>query len=218
MSEDNNNLPTTIPKPDNDLNVENLKKVQEYIDKGLPGIDQVDDVKHSKMLDLYLSGTTYEKISQVVRINKTIVMFVSFKSKWYAARQDYLFELEEGMKRRVLETKLMSQDFMLQLIQAWQKKMGKKLNRYLSTDDEKHMNEIDLKELDRYLKVIESLNGSIQSPRSDSKAPAVSLNLGDGVTVTKKGENEVEITPKQKTISDTLQYYADLRRAEEEKK
>jgi antitoxin component of MazEF toxin-antitoxin module len=34
--------------------------------------------------------------------------------------------------------------------------------------------------------------------------PTVGLNLGDGVTVKKVGENEVTITPKQKTHADML--------------
>ena len=47
--------------------------------------------------------------------------------------------------------------------------------------------------------------------------PTVGLNLGDGVTVQKIGENEVSITPKQKTHQEMLKEFADLKRAEEAK-
>lgn len=125
-------------------------------------------------------------------------------------------ELEEGMKRRVIEDLLVSQDFRLQLVQMWHKKLGKKLSKYFSTNNEEHL-DLDLKELDRYLKVVDSLKESIQPPKSSGQgSPTVGLNLGDGVTITKKGDNEVEITPKQKAIGDILQEYADMKRQEEE--
>lgn len=201
--------------PDTDITGENLKKVQEFIDKGLPDVIKVDESKMAKMVELYLSGSSYDKISMATRIDKTTIMFLSQKYGWCKARQQYLIELEENMKKRVLETNLVSQDFMLQLIQVWHKKIGKHMTRYLATDNEEHLDNIDLKELDRYIKVMESLKDSIRPPKVDSKAPAVGLNLGEGVTITKKGDNEVEITPKQRVVSDILQQYADARRQEE---
>lgn len=207
-----------LPEIVNDISDEGMKKVQAFVEAGLPGIARVDEIKMTKMTELYLSGKTYDQISNIMRIDKTTIMYLSQKLGWCEVRQTYLLELEENMKRRVVEAKLMSQDFMLQLVQAWQKKISKKVTKYLATDDEKHINEVDLKEIDRYVKIMESLKESIQAPKSDSKGPAVGLNLGDGVTVTRKGDNEIEITPKQNAVSDILQKYADMRRDEEKKK
>ena len=47
--------------------------------------------------------------------------------------------------------------------------------------------------------------------------PAVGLNLGDGVTITKNGDNEVTITPKNKTVGEMLNELANLKRAEEDR-
>jgi hypothetical protein len=204
--------------PDTDITGRNAEKLQKYIDDGLPGIIAVDDAKYAKMVDMYLSNKTYDQIANATKTPKPMIMYLSQKYGWCASKQAYLMELEEGMKRRIIENKLVSQDFMIQLVQMWQKKIGKKMARYLATDNEEHLDGINLKEIDRYLKVVESLKESIQPPKSDNKAPTVGLNLGDGVTITKKGDNEVEITPKQKAIGDILQQYADLRRAEEKKK
>lgn len=127
-----------------------------------------------------------------------------------------MVELADHMKRRVMEFKLMSQDHLLNLAQMYHKKHGNKIMRYLETNNEEHTDQINLKELDRYMKIVDLIQKSMAEPAKD-KGPLIGLNLGDGATVTRKGDNEIEITPKQKAIGDVLKHYADLRREEEKK-
>ncbi len=198
-----------------DISDDGMKKVQKYTEAGLPGIGKVDDQKLARMTDLYLSGKTYDQIANICRTDKVIVMYLSHKLNWFTMRREYMIELEEQMKRRVVEAKLVSQDFLLQLTQMWQKKIGQKINRYLATDNEEFADQINLKELDRYLKTIELLQKSISEPKGE-KGPLVGINVGgEGATITRKGDNEIEVTPKQKAIGDVLKQYADLRRKEE---
>ena len=202
--------------PETDITGKNAEAVQRFIDEGLPRVISPDHSTYHKMVEMYMSNQTYSQIASATRSPKAMVMFLSKKYNWFAHKQAYLMELEEGMKRRVIEDLLVSQDFRLQLVQMWHKKLGKKLSKYFSTNNEEHL-DLDLKELDRYLKVVDSLKESIQPPKSSGQgSPTVGLNLGDGVTITKKGDNEVEITPKQKAIGDILQEYADMKRQEEE--
>jgi hypothetical protein len=120
------------------------------------------------------------------------------------------------MKRRAIESKLAVQDHLLSLMQMYQKKHGHLITRYLETNDDAHIDRMSLKELDRYLKIVDLFQKSTAEPQ-EKRGPLVGLNLSEGATVTRKGDNEIEITPKQKAIGDVLKHYADLRREEEKK-
>jgi len=200
----------------NDLSEASLKKVQKFIDDGMPGVSRVDEAKIAKITELYLDSKTYDQISNITRIDRTMVMFFSYRLNLCDIRKEYMAELGDHMKRRVIERKLTSQDFLLNLSQVLEKRIGRKLNRYLATDNEAFVDEINLKEVDRYVKIIELLQKSTAEPAKD-KGPLIGINLGEGATVTRNGDNQIEITPKQKAIGDVLKHYADLRREEDKK-
>jgi hypothetical protein len=211
-------LTTIDPSRMDDISEAGMKKIQLYIDQGLPGIMTVDTDTLSRLGELYLSGKTYAQISNIVRVDITTIMYLSYKHNWSQIRKDYMVELEDQMKRRVIEAKLVSQDFLLQLSQLWEKKIGNKITRYLATNNEEFADQINLKEIDRYLKTMELLQKSLAEPKSDSRGPLVGLNIGDGATITRKGDNELEITPKQRAIGDILKQHADMMREEEKNK
>ena len=77
-------------------------------------------------------------------------------------------------------------------------------------------NEINLKDIAAYIKTLEALSKSTGA-FAEPKAPAVGLNLGEGVTVSKKDDGSVEITPKQKAVGEILKQLADERRKNEKK-
>lgn len=215
------NKPVLIEEPQNDFSQKDLEVIQAYEQAGLPGIGIVDDVKMTRILDMYLSGKTYRQIATIMAVQKQIVLYLSYKFNWFELRKDYLVDLEASIRSRVLEAKIVNQDFLLQLQQMWQKKIGTNITKYLATDNVDFANAIDLKEVDKYLKTVEMLHklGSEKGSGSGgSDRPMVGLNAGDGVTIVKKGENEIEITPKAKAIGDALKQFADFRREEEKVK
>ena len=203
-------------EPSTDLSPDDLKRIAIYKEEGMPGLGALEESKMHKIMDLYLSGKSYRQISQALRVDKTMVMYLSNRFNWYLMRREYLHELEMTQRQRLLESKIESKDFLLQLTHMWQRKIGSNITKYLQTDDERFANEIDLKEVDRYLKTIDIIHKLSYDGKTEGK-PTVGLNLGDGVVITKKGDNEVEITPKQKTIKDALRQFADMRREEEQK-
>lgn len=215
-------LPTVqdenLPEPTTDLSPSDLEKVNQFVEEGMPGLAKVDEATLTKMMTLYLEGKPYTSIARLAKVDRRIVHYLSNKFNWYLARKEYLHELEATIRNRVIESKIVSQDFLLQLTHLWQKKIGNQINQYLVTGDESHANGINLKEVDKYLKTIEMLHKiTTDGPNAKPVAPAVGLNLGDGVTIKKVGENEVEVTPKQKTIGDILKQFADHRREESKK-
>lgn len=222
MSDDNSKalIPEAVnEKPTTDMTPQETEKLQKFVDEGLPGISKVTPEIIERMASMYLAGKTYGQVSNITRVPKAAVMYLARRDNWFAVRQDYLQELDERMKVRITETKLMSQDFMVELLQTFQKKISKKITRYLATDNEDIANEINLKDIATYIKTLEALSKSMGDHRTNdgNGTPAVGLNLGDGVTVSKNQDGTVEITPKQKAIGEILKQYADKRREEEKK-
>lgn len=215
MSEDN--TPAIIEEPQTDLTSRDLEVINEYVVAGLPAVASIDDIKMTRILDMYLSGRTYRQIAMTMSVPKPLILYLSHKFNWFQLRQEYMIDLEASSRPRVLEAKLMNQDMLMQLQQMWRKKIGSNITKYLATDNVDFANAIDLKEVDKYLKTVEMLHrlGSEKAPGQGN--PTVGLNLGDGVTIVKKGDNEVEITPKNKAIGDMLKQFADFRREEENK-
>lgn len=218
MSEEN--LPATIAEPDTDLSTKDLELVQKYVDGGLVGVGAVDAKKLTTMLDLYLSGKTYRQISNVVNLPKQVVMYMSYRFNWFELRREYLTDLESSMRSRLIEDRVVTKDFLLELKQMWQKKIGSNITKYLATDNVDFANAIDLKEVDKYLKTVEILHrlDADRGPKGSGTPPAVGLNLGEGVTIVKTGDNAVEITPKSKALSEQLKQFANFKRDEDKKK
>lgn len=208
------NLP--IEKPATDLSPDDQEKVDQFIAEGCPGIEKIDEQTLYRMTDLYLGGSLYWQISHLISIPRAMVMYVSQKYGWYVAKREYLDDLQKSLATRVMDSKLVSQDFLITLTQAWQKKIMRNLQRYLATDDPSHTEEIDLKEVEKLLKTIEIIKDlNNEGKSSKGRTPAVGLNIGDGVTVERSGDNKVTITPKEKALGDVLQKLADDRRAAE---
>lgn len=207
------NLPAE--RPTTDIVGKDQDDLAKYMEEGMPGLGNLEDGDVKKMFELYLAGKTYRQISGIMRSPKPLVLYLSHKLKWFDNRQEYLMELENTNLPRIIEAKLMSQEFLLNMVQMWHKKIGARMSRYMTTDDEKHSNSINLKEIELYLKTLDRLQKSIEMPKA--QGPLVGINMPDGATMTRTGDNTIEITPKEKASSGMLKKFADMRRADEKK-
>lgn len=206
--ENEDNLPAV--RPTTDIVGKDQDALAAFIEAGTPGVGSLEEEGVKKMFDLYLSGKTYRQISGIMRTPKTLVMYLSRKLQWFERRQEYLTELEETNLPRIIEAKLMSQDFLLQLVQMLHKKIGARMTRYMMTDDEKYANQINLKEVELYLKTLERLQKTTELPRA--AGPLVGINVTEGATLTRTGDNTIEVTPKQKANDGMLKKFADMQR------
>ncbi|NJO48079.1 MAG: hypothetical protein HC840_00020 [Leptolyngbyaceae cyanobacterium RM2_2_4] len=220
MSDEVKNPPVLAEEPTHDFSQKDLEVIQAYQDNGLQGIAVVDEQKAALMLEMYLSGKTYRQICTTMQLRKEIVLYMSFKFNWFSIRKEYLQDLEISMQGRLQDGKVADQDFFLNLAAMYRKKIGSNLNKYFATDNVDFANAIDPKEVDKYLKVVDALqklSGGKPLEDQHNNRPMVGLNAGDGVTIVKKGDNEIEITPKSKAIKDGLKEFANFRREEEKK-
>jgi hypothetical protein len=216
---ENNQLPAEqLPT---DLTDEDMQRIDEFVRLGSKGLDKVTDDVLRRMLDLYLTGCTYEQIQSFLRISKGLVLYLSHTYNWYAIKAKHLKQLNDNISSRLTESELVSKEFLMLLNQTYQKKLSGQLRRYLSTGEDSHLEEIDFREVDKIFKTIEmikEINNEQKAPKG--RSPAIGLNVGSGVKVERSGENELTITPqeqKEKTFSELRKEFADRRRAEEDK-
>lgn len=207
---------------DTDLSELELDKIRSYMEAGLPGIGDINNTQLHRMIELYMSGSTYTQIAHTMEVKRVVVTYLAHINHWYLTKREGLNEIQEKIKLRVLDSKLRNQEFRLLLIQAWQKKIGKSLTKYLSTNDEEHINEIDLKEVAQLMKAMEwadSLDDSGSKDKGGSKPGAgVHINIGAGASIEKTGDNKLNITPKEPSIGDMLASIANTQRAEQKLK
>jgi hypothetical protein len=212
------NLPAVLAVPTSDFTEHDNKKLAEYRELGLPGVVSITEAQLFRMYDLYLGGCTYSQISNMLEIKRNIVLYYSHTNKWYEARTNYLAEVQEKIKNRVADTKIRNKEFMLLLVQAWQKKIGGKLTRYLATNDSQHMDEVDLKEVAQLMKAIDMINELDEEGKNkQGKTPPIGLNVGQGVTLQRDGD-KLSITPNapsEESLGNILQKYADESRKKE---
>lgn len=210
---DNKNLPAELPVSDfTELDRELLTK---FVADGLPQIASVDEVTLLRMTELYMNGKTYREISMIANVKKAMVIFFSEKYGWYPARAAHLNELQETMQNRVYERKLKSKDFMINIMQYWERKLGNRMSKFLSSGDEEFA--VSTKEVSEYLKTAKTLFELNDEGAKKGSKPAIGLNVGDGVTITKTGDNSMDITPTStKTVDSLLSRYAEEKRREAE--
>jgi hypothetical protein len=204
--------------PHADFTIKDLETIEKFKENGLLGLHTLADTDVERMMNLYMDGKSYRQIAQLTQKGKAVILFLSHKFKWFELRKEYLDELQATLKDKVVESKLQSQEFLLHLVLAYQKKIGKNIDQYLRTDNADFADKVDTKDLNSLLKIMELLhrlnNENIGNPNNDKSL--VGLNgLGDGVTITKTGTNAVEITPKESPFSSKLKNFADLKRKQE---
>jgi len=200
-----------------DITPKELVKIAEYKEAGLPGLHSVvqNEVTMIKAYELYMDGKTYAEISKIVGVKKDIILYLAHKYDWYNTKLEQYAILDANMKDRVLFSRLVNQDFTLQIQEFFKKKIGRKMTRFMASGDDEVANSVDRKDIEMYFKSVDLLEKLTTEKVPMNARPTVGLNLGDGVTVKKIGENEVSITPKQKTAAEMLKDLANLKRAEE---
>ena len=215
MSEDKKELALL---PYADFTMKDLETIEKFKEDGLIGLHTLVESDMERMMNLYMDGKTYRQIASLTKKPKAVVLFLANKFSWFELRKEYLDELSATLKDKVMESKLQSQEFLLHLVLAYQKKIGKNIDQYLRTDNTEFADRVDAKDLTALLKVMELLhrlnNENIGNPNNDKSLVALN-GMGDGVTITKTGANSVEITPKASPVGSRLRQFADLKREQE---
>lgn len=207
------NLPTIAAGID--MTTSEINKVQKFIENGLPGIADITNGDLTRMLSLYLEGSSFSQISRILHTKTIFVLYFAYTANWAELRQEYMNELQEGLKSRIIHSKLKNQEFMLLLSQTYQHKIKTQLLKFLATENIADLDEVSAKEVLMTMRIIEVINSLDNEGRDkNGKTPAIGLNMGaNGVLVEKIGENQLSITPKDgDSLGNELSRLADNKR------
>jgi hypothetical protein len=218
MSDHKNTLAALTAGKTTDITTKELQLVETFKIDGLPGITSISDVGVIKALDMYMDGKTYHEIAKILNTKKEIVLYFAQKHNWYQTKMDHIEILDANLKERILQANLVNQDFLLQIQSFFKKKIGHKINNFFRTGDEDIANSVDRKDIEMFYKAVDLTDKlTAAKPVHNGRSPTVGLNLGDGgVSVERIGDNEVLITPRNKTTGEMLNELANLKRKEEE--
>lgn len=203
--------------PQADFTMKDMETIEKFKEDGMLGLHTLVETDVERMMSLYMDGKTYRQVSQLVKKNKAVVLFLAHKFKWFELKKEYLDELQATLPDKILESKLHSQEFLLHLVLAYQKKIGRNIDQYLRTDNVEFHDRIDKNDVGSLMKIMELLHklGAENFANPNDKA-LVGLNgLGEGMTIVKTGANSVEITPKRSEFSSKLKQFAEMKREEE---
>lgn len=203
--------------PTGDFTMKDLETIEKFKENGLLGLHTLKDIDVERSMALYLDGKSYRQIASVLKIKKEVILFLANKFKWFELRRDYLDELHATMKDKIIDSKLQSQEFLLELVLAYQKKISRNIHQYLRTDNAEFADKVDVKDVNTLLKVMDVLHKLDVKDFGSGDKSMVGLNgIGEGMTITKTGANSVEITPKTPSpFSSKLKAFADMKREQE---
>lgn len=177
-----------LTKIENDFSSEEVDKVNEFVKNGCHGLENLVKQEHkiNSMFSLYMSGKNYTEISQITKVKKNLVLYMSAKMRWYDKRMEYLNEIQTKMTKKLKDTRVESLNFISDLISMHHKYYGDEIDKYLATGDKTIVENMDLKALSQYFKSIEILE-KIMNPANVNKG-----NGGVNVNVNTTGDSKIQ--------------------------
>jgi hypothetical protein len=211
----NDNLPAE--RPTTDIIGKDAETLKRYIEIGMPNIGSILPDNIMRMFEMYVSGKNYIQISNITRIPKVAILFLSQRHDWFQKRMDMFDDMAINTEKRLQETKLSGQNFLIDWNQAEQTRMQRNIDKYRATGDEKFLDNINGKSIERWMKSFDLMHKT-GGAANLAKQPLVGINVGEGATLTRTSDNTIEVTPKQKAMGNMLKELANQRREEEKKK
>jgi len=198
-----------------DMTEAELKRVERYRKQGLPGIGRANESTMFQMFNLYLSGKTYDEISHITKEKKDVVLFLAHKLDWFGKKIEYLSSLNKNITSKVAKTKLEGVNFVTNLMNFFHKYYGKKINEYLMKDDDKLVEELPLKPLDKYFKAAEALDKLMPKGKEENGGgypPFTEIHLQGNAEITQESPNKLMIKsdPNEQLVSALARWKRDM--------
>lgn len=210
----------TITDLPHDMTKEEKEQVLEFIQNGVPGLLRVQHSDMYTLFKLYMSGKTYSEIATISKINKTLVMYLSYKSSWLDKRFKHYEDISLNILDKVQKTKLDIANKLVTMINATGKFLEDEYNQYLKTNDKAIIQNIDSKIISGYHKSIDSLKRVLDTeeendPNKKPKQPLVNINVGMGAQIQQGADRPLEIS--DATTGDLIKALASMKKAAESK-
>lgn len=197
------------PKYSDDFTSEDSESLQSYISNGCPGLVKLQDSDAFKCFELYMSGKTYTEISEITKVKRDAILYLSNKSQWNAKKMAYYTDITSNVVKKMMAVKMESLNTVSTLASALNKYFSKKANDYLSTNNDAILEALDTKLLSQYYKAMESIEAALNiSDPSKTNGNQININVNGPATV--HGGGDVEL--KDEDYSKILDHLANIKR------
>ncbi len=203
-----------------DMTKEEKEKVLEFIQNGVPGLLRVQHSDMYMMFQLYMSGKTYSEIATISKINKTLIMYLAYKSNWMDLRFKHYEDISLNILDKTQKAKLDIVNDLIVSINATGKYLRDEYNRYLSTNDKSIIERLDQTIVTGHRNNIKALKEVLTEeestdPNKKPKGPLVNINVGMGAQIQQGTEKPLEIS--DATTGDLIKALASMKKAAETK-
>ena len=106
-----------------DFTMKDLEMIKKFKNNGMLGLHTLHETDCERMMAFYLDGKTYREIAELTKRNKSLILFLAQKFKWFELRKEYLDELHATIKDKVVSSKLQSMDFLHHLSEELSKRL-----------------------------------------------------------------------------------------------
>ena len=179
-------------------------RVTEFRKRGMPGIAKLNESDIIQMMELYMVGKNYDEIAVMVRQKKDLIMFMSHKFDWCENRLQMLNTMNNAIVQKVSIAKLESANFLTNLLSMYHKYYNKKVDEYLLSGDDKVIENLRLKPMEKYFKAAELLVKLTTSKDDDDKSkPIANFHIHGDAQISQGANGTVETTvqPSKKLVS-----------------
>jgi len=152
-------------------------KLAYFKKQGMPDLAKTRPEEVFKMKRMYLGGSTYREVAMTFHKKLPLVLFLSEREKWYQEKAEKAEMIAESLIQNHSFIRADNTLFVTELITFWKEYYRKQIQEYNRTQDGKIVQSLDLKSLERCLKLIEFYEKSGNSEEKLS-APLISFNLG----------------------------------------
>lgn len=187
-----------------------------------PGIHGVTEDRTFEWFRLYMSGKSYTEIAQATKSKKDLILFSSRSQKWFVRKTEYYADISENMLDKYKEAKIESLNTMTTMVSAMNKYFGNKFTKYIKTNDESIMEELDSKMLAQYQKINDSMDKIVAAitGKSDEDKPLLNINMTGNAKIKQIDSKTIEIEAdddvKEEQVRDILASLSKVKKIREE--
>ncbi len=193
---------------------------------GLPGISRIKDDQVLRMHEMYLAGASYKEIGHVFKVKPVMVVFHSEREGWYKEKIERAEAIAETLSQSYNYIRAKGTMFFTEMISMWMDYYERQYHQYQITKDPRIVETMDLRPLEKFVKMWEALHKTVTPPKDPTAQPNlpnphpfprinVELPNGGDITQTKDG---IRVSPTDTSNTDTskiLEAMAMLKRAAE---
>ena len=160
--------------------------IQKFIEHGLPNIGKVSDRLIKDWFELFVQGKSARDIHRNNAVFPLeVILYCQIKYNWDQLREEYINELQKKTMERLMQIRMESVNFAVDLLNVAHKQHGEKLQKYLQSGNDEDLPEMAISSIAGYQKVLETLIKAVEGAKKSKEegTPLVAINVGSDAKI-----------------------------------